>query len=164
MFAIHVYRLDGISLIGPLMNGTIPKYIGLQAMVLDILIGASSIPLLWMTYWNGIDPLAGGWRRDGLWLWNSLGLYDLVSGYVFLAMNFARLGESRTTTSTLVTDPPLAVVGFHPIPLLVLFQAPLAMGTHLLMLTSMEVILQKQGSMLPLHTRLERIRGSKSYA
>lgn len=156
MFAIHVYRLDGLSIIWPLMNGSIPKYLGLQTIFLDVLIGAMSIPLLWMTYWKGVGALEGGWQRDFVWFWNSLGLYDLASAYVILVMNFVRVGGS------FVTDPPLTVVGFHPVPLIVLFQAPLAIGTHVFMLTSMDVIIQKQGSTLPLHARLERVRDTKA--
>ena len=165
LIAIHVYRLDGLSILWPLWNGNIPKYLGLQTILLDVLIGASSIPLLWMTYRRGVAGLLveGGWRRHGVWLWNSLGLYDLVSAYALVAMNFAQVGGGTTTGSaTFITDPPLAVVGFHPIPLIVLFQAPLAIGTHLIMLTSMDVIIQKQGCTLPLHARIERVRGRKS--
>lgn len=152
MFAIHLYRLDGLSIILPLMNGSVPKYLGLQMILLDVLIGGSSIPLAWITYQKGVAALESGWQRDFLWLWNSIGLYDLVSAYLVVVLNFSQIGGE------VLCDPPLAVVGFHPIPLIVLFQAPLAILTHLVMLLSMDVILQKQGSSLPLHVRLKRIR------
>lgn len=101
MFAIHAYRLDGLSIVWPLIHGSIPKYLGLQTILLDVLIGTLSIPLIWETYRNGVGALAGGsWQREGVWLWNSLGLYDLVSAYLVLVMNFAGVGGS------LVTDPP----------------------------------------------------------
>ena len=162
LFAIHVYRLDGLSILWPLWRGNIPKYLGLQTILLDVLIGASAIPLVCTTYRHGVGVLLveGGWQRQGIWLWNSLGLYDLVSAYVLVVMNFAQVGGGGTTT--FITDPPLAVLGFHPIPLIVLFQAPMAIGTHVMMLSSMDVMIQKQGCMLPLHARIERARGRMS--
>jgi len=197
MFAIHIYRLDGLSILWLLQNGTIPKFLGYQILVLDVWMGLSSILLVILTYQKGVNAFPNGrrirqqqqsWRRNLLWFWNSLGLYDLISGYILLLLNFMlqqpameditnggsggeEENEGRggfrffssfaTSRSTLFlfTDPPLSIVGFHPIPLIVLFQAPLAMGIHILMLTSMDIILQKQGSLLPLHTRIEQIRG-----
>ena len=150
LFGLHVYRLDGMSIILPCWRGNIPWYLGLQMILLDVLIGASSIPLAWLAYSRGADAVASGWLKDFVWFWNSLGLYDLASAYVVLIMNFSRIG------GTMVTDPALSTVGFHPIPLIVLFQGPLAIAIHSLLLTSMDEIIHRQTIGLPLH--IQRIR------
>lgn len=154
-FALHVYRLDGLSLILPFWNGTIPRYLGIQMIILDVVVGATSIPLAWLAYAGQFDRLpssVGG--LDLVWFWNSLGLYDLVSAYGILMLNFFGMGGVRW-----VTEPAFSAVGFHPIPLIVLFQAPLAIAIHALLLTHMDVILQKQrlgfrnkAGLLPLHS------------
>lgn len=150
MFGLHVYRLDGLSIIVPFWRGSIPKYLGLQMMFLDVLIGATSIPLVYLVYSRGAEAVSTGWKRDFVLFWNSLGLYDLTSAYVVLMMNFLKIGGSY------VTEPALSRVGFHPIPLIVLFQAPLAIATHVLLLSSLDKFLEHQTAGLPLH--IQRIR------
>ena len=66
--------------------------------------------------------------HDIVWFWNSLGLYDLTSCYIILLLNFLQIGPNSITT------PHLSIVGYHPFPLLLLFQAPLAILIHLYML------------------------------
>lgn len=150
LFGLHAYRLDGLSIILPFWRGSIPKYLGLQMILLDVLIGATSIPLAWLTFSRGADAVASGWWKDCVWFWNSLGLYDLASAYIVLTMNFFQIGGAY------VTDPALSTLGFHPIPLIVLFQAPLAVAIHILLLTSIESIIQNQTTGLPIH--VQRIR------
>ncbi len=154
LFALHVYRLDGLSIIVPFGRGDVPKYLGLQMILLDVLIGATSIPLTWLVYTKGADALVSGWRRDLVGFWNSLGLYDLTSAYIVLIMNFWHIGGHY------VTEPALSVVGFHPIPLILLFQAPLAIASHVVLLTSLDTIIEKQTTGLPLH--IQRIRRSEN--
>lgn len=150
LFALNAYRLDGLSIILPLSKGEIPKYLGLQMILLDALIGGSGLMLAVSIFVKGVGVVGVGWRRDFVWFWNSLGLYDLVSGYVVLILNYLQLGGS------MITQPPLTMVGSHPIPLILLFQAPLAIVIHLMLLTSLDMILQEQSGVLPL--RIRRIR------
>lgn len=153
LFALNIYRLDGLSIILPFWRGSIPKYLGLQIIFLDVLIGLTSIPLACVTYSKGADVIGTGWPKDFVFFWNSMGLYDLASAYIVLLMNFLKVGGSY------VTDPPLAMVGFHPIPLIVLFQAPLAMGIHILLMTSLDEVVARQTMGLPLHIqRLRRLQ------
>lgn len=150
MFALNIYRLDGLSIVLPFWRGSIPKYLGLQIIFLDVLIGITAIPLACVTYSKGADVVGTGWTKDFVFFWNSMGLYDLTSGYIVLLMNFLRVG------GTYVTDPALSMVGFHPIPLIVLFQAPLALGIHIVLMTCLDEIVASQTTGLPLH--IQRIR------
>lgn len=153
MFALNIYRLDGLSIILPFWRGTIPTYLGLQIIFLDVLIGITAIPLACIAYSKGADVVGDGWPKDFVFFWNSMGLYDLASAYVVLVMNFLKVG------GTYVTDPALAMVGFHPIPLIVLFQAPLAIGIHILLMTCLDEIVARQTIGLPFH--IQRIRRQK---
>jgi hypothetical protein len=148
MIALHIYRLDGLSIVYPFWKGEIPKYLGFQTILLDVWIGATSIPLVWIVYTRGVDAISCGFRKDALWFWNSLGLYDLTSAYVIFASNYFQVGGRYLTT------PALSMLGFHPFPLIVLFQAPLAIAIHILLLTNMDLILEHQSKgLLPLHIR-----------
>jgi hypothetical protein len=150
LIALHIYRLDGLSIIFPFWKGEIPKYLGFQTILLDVWMGATAIPFLWITYSQGADAVASGWRKDALWFWNSLGLYDLASAYVIFILNYCQVGGH------FVTSPALSTLGFHPLPLIVLFQAPLAIAVHIFLLTSIDEILAQQSTGLPLH--IQRIR------
>ena len=66
--------------------------------------------------------------HDLVWFWNSIGLYDIVSCYTLLILNYLQIGPESITT------PHLSMIGYHPLPLLVLFQAPLAILIHLYLL------------------------------
>lgn len=150
LFALNIYRLDGLSIILPFWRGSIPTYLGLQIIFLDVLIGITAIPLACVTYSKGADVIGTGWRKDCVFFWNSIGLYDLTSAYIVLLMNFLNVG------GTYVTHPALSMVGFHPIPLIILFQAPLAIGIHILLMTCLDEIVASQTIGLPLH--IQRIR------
>lgn len=150
LFALNAYRLDGLSIVLPLSRGEIPKYLGFQMIVLDVMIGGSALVLAYLVRSKGVQSLATGWKRDFVWFWNSLGLYDLASAYFVLVLNYFQIGGS------FLTEPSMAIVGVHPIPLIVLFQAPLAIAIHLYLLTCMEQIVEEQSGSLPL--RIQRIR------
>lgn len=159
MIALNIYRLDGLSIIMPFYHGKVPSFIGFQTIVLDVCMGATAIPFVWMLHpkiGGGVDLLSKSPRwKDALWLWNSLGLYDLCSAYLILVLNWAGVGGAW------ITEPPLSRLGFHPFPFLILFQVPLAIAIHVLCLTNMDAIIEQQQSLgqLPLHVR--RIRSQR---
>mmetsp|Transcript_15034 Transcript_15034/g.41824 ORF Transcript_15034/g.41824 Transcript_15034/m.41824 type:complete len:340 (-) Transcript_15034:2837-3856(-) len=148
MVAIHVYRLDGLSIVAPFWNGKIPKFVGYQTIVLDVIMGLTAIPLTFLLYvprrQNGSKRAKTHIRRfpflrDALWFWNSLGLYDLCSAYVVLVLNIWGVGGPS------IAEPPLlTTLGKHPLPLLLLFQVPLAIAVHVLMLIHTEELLTAQ--------------------
>ena len=175
MVLIHVYRLDGLSVVEPFWNGRVPKFVGYQTILLDAIIGITAIPLTYLLYiptttkrrkrnrasvttstsapWNICRRAKGSQRqrrgqhhyeqpwflRDALWFWNSLGLYDLCSAFVVFVLNTCGVGGPT------ITQPPLLpTLGKHPFPLLLLFQVPLAIAVHVLMLTHGEELLRKQ--------------------
>ena len=156
LVALHVYRLDGLSLITPFFNRTVPKFVGFQTIVLDVLIGATSVPLAWVLYHRRkTDRLRGNLLfpvplplKDVILFWNSLGLYDVSSAYLIFILNCLGVGGE------LIVDPPLSkVVVFHPLPLLILFQMTLAFAIHVLLLLYWNEMIEWQSSDLPFHTR-----------
>jgi len=149
MVAIHIYRLDGLSIVIPFWNGNVPKFVGYQTIVLDVIMGITAIPLTYMLYVPARQRGTGRkqakrtrrplFLKDALWFWNSLGLYDLCSAYVVLVLNICGLGGPT------ITEPPLLpTLGKHPLPLLILFQVPLAIAVHVLMLTNMDALMHEQ--------------------
>mmetsp|Transcript_28357 Transcript_28357/g.28715 ORF Transcript_28357/g.28715 Transcript_28357/m.28715 type:complete len:343 (-) Transcript_28357:1394-2422(-) len=160
MVAIHIYRLDGLSIVIPFWkHESVPIFIGYQTIVLDILMGITAIPFAYVlyrgkrkTYEKKKSTISGGgttgsasifikqsWIKDLFWLWNSIGLYDLCSAYMVLILNIFGIGGPN------ITEPPLLQqLGRHPFPLLILFQVPLAISIHILLLTNMHEIIEEQ--------------------
>jgi len=162
MVAIHIYRLDGLSIVIPFWkHESVPKFIGYQTIVLDVLVGITAIPFTYVlyrrkrkTYEKKKSIISAGrtiggvsifikqsWMKDLFWLWNSIGLYDLCSAYIVLILNIFGIGGPN------ITEPPLLQqLGRHPFPLLILFQVPLAISIHILLLTNMHEIVEEQQS------------------
>ncbi len=146
MVAIHIYRLDGLSVIAPFWNGEVPNFVGYQTILLDVIMGITAIPLTYLLYVPRNSKAKGSgfkmkvspaFLKDALWFWNSLGLYDLSSAYVVFVLNVCGCGGSH------ITHPPLLPkLGRHPFPLLLLFQVPLAIAVHVLMLTNSEELMK----------------------
>lgn len=156
LLALHTYRLDGLSVVVPFWNGNVPKFIGFQTVLLDVIVGAAAVPLTIACYMHRGDlkRLFGKhrWVKEVLWFWNSIGLYDLCSAYLVLVLNYFHLGGQY------ITDPPLTVLGVHPFPLLVLFQAPIAIAIHVLLLTRLDDLIERQSDALPVYLRRLRDR------
>lgn len=157
LLALHTYRLDGLSVVVPFWNGNVPKFIGFQTVLLDVIVGAAAVPLTIACYIHRND--LGGrlfgrhpWVKEVLWFWNSIGLYDLCSAYLVLVLNYFHLGGPY------ITDPPLTMLGVHPFPLLVLFQAPIAIAIHVLLLTRLDDLIERQSDALPVYLRRLRDR------
>lgn len=153
MVALHVYRLDGLSIVMPLSRGAVPTWIGYQMIVLDVCVGAMAVPLALLLHPKFLPNrkrqlLSPRRLKDVLWLWNSMGLYDLYSAYQIFILNWARIG------GPLITQPSLSQLGFHPFPLLILFQGPLAVAIHVLFMSHMDDFVEALLlDRLPLHHR-----------
>jgi hypothetical protein len=152
MITVHVYRIDGLSILVPLWEGDkIPKFVGYQTLVLDVIIGTIAIPLSFLLYKYEIRILLRHkLLKDILWLWNSLGLYDLCSGYVLLLLNYLSIGPAS------IIEPSnfLQILQRHPFILLISFQVPLAIIIHCLLLVKIDDIIEEQSNpQLPHHVR-----------
>ncbi|KAG7344942.1 hypothetical protein IV203_032473 [Nitzschia inconspicua] len=152
MIALNTYRLDGLSIIVPLYRGTIPTFIGFQTIVLDVWMGATAIPLAFLLHPKNLDTrrmvLTQQKLKQILWFWNSLGLYDLCSAFLIFLLNWAGVGGEW------IVEPPLSRMGFHPFPLLILFQVPLAIAIHVLCLTHLDDLMDPFPSRrLPMYMR-----------
>lgn len=153
MVAINIYRLDGLSVVIPFWNGHVPKFVGYQTIFLDVIMGITAIPLTYFLYVprgrRGIGSRRAkpnarpSFLKDALWFWNSLGLYDLCSAYIVFILNAYEMGGPN------ITQPPLLPkLGKHPLPLLILFQVPLAIAVHILMLTNIDELMNEQEKQL----------------
>ena len=159
MVAIHIYRLDGLSVLVPFWNGEVPNFVGYQTILLDVIMGITAIPLTYLLYVprnlraRGIDStkakLPLPFLRDALWFWNSLGLYDLSSAYVVFVLNVCGWGGSH-----IIQPPLLPKLGRHPFPLLLLFQVPLAIAVHILILTHTDELMKQYKKQLQASTNL----------
>jgi hypothetical protein len=158
LLGLHMYRLDGLSVVAPLGRGDVPPFVGYQTVLLDVVVGAVAVPMTVLCYRHRRNLGRLLVRRNPparqiLWFWNSLGLYDLCSAHVVLVMNYCHWG------SPFITDPPLTFLGVHPFPLLILFQVPLAIASHALLLSRLDELIERQSDALPLHLRRLRGRG-----
>ena len=129
----QIYRIAGACFSYMYINGSMTNYCGLQTGILDIFIGLTSLPLsVLVKHSNGTGS---GLKRNNktkfvVYVWNIVGLYDLLSAFAMFAANF--LGYYETGEYA------LSVFAFYPISLIALFQVPLAIGIHILFLTSMD--------------------------
>ena len=143
LIGLQTYRIAGACFSYMYMNGTMSNYCGLQTGILDIFIGLTSLPLAGCTALllgkqrkkitdgqkRNINQLRSQLRRV-VYVWNIIGLYDLLSAYAMFAANFLGLYDTGEYA--------LSVFAFYPISLVALFQVPLAIGIHILFLTSMD--------------------------
>jgi hypothetical protein len=115
LVGLQVYRLAGVIFLVLLAAGQVPPWWGWATGLTDLLVGATALPLAW-----GLARKAG-WAGPAALGWNLLGLADFAHaiGYVFLAF----LG-------LIVATPAPALIGLHPLALIALFQVPLAIMLH----------------------------------
>lgn len=115
LVGLEVYRIAGVIFLGLLAAGQVPVWWGVSTGIADLLIGATALPLAWGLARNA------RWAHPAAISWNLLGLADFAHaiGYVFLAFFGA-----------IVAVPAPALIGLHPLALIALFQVPLAIIIH----------------------------------
>lgn len=120
LVGLEVYRLGGVIFLALLAAGQVPVWWGWSTGIADLLVGAMALPLAW-----GLAREAG-WAGPVALGWNLLGLADFAHaiGYVTLAF-FGVISAS----------PAPALIGLHPLALIALFQVPLAIIIHGLLLS-----------------------------
>lgn len=148
LIILQLNRLSGASVLYQYkVGGHLPKYIGIQTALLDILIAMTSVPLAWMVKNHGLHvTMVRNWAH----IWHSIGLFDVLSAAMMRVMNYLHLGGKW------IAQPSVTLLGFHPFALVILFQQTLAMGVHLFFIINTDQCLeanQKQFMRLPVSIR-----------
>lgn len=115
LVGLQVYRLGGVIFLVLLAAGQVPAWWGWITGITDLLIGATALLLAWGLVRNA------NWARPAAIGWNLLGLADFAHaiGFVFLVF-----------FGVIAADPAPALIGLHPLALIALFQVPLAIIIH----------------------------------
>jgi hypothetical protein len=120
LIGFQVYRLVGACYLYMYENGTMVNFFSLHAGFLETLVGITALPLsITVCHCGGVKKF-----RVPVLLWNSLGLYSLMSAYgAYFASYFGYIDVS------------LSLFAFFPMSLIKLFQDPLALAIHFFFLT-----------------------------
>lgn len=115
LVGLQVYRLGGVIFLVLLAAGQVPAWWGWITGIADLLVGSTALPLAWGLAHNA------NWARPAAIGWNLLGLADFAHaiGFVFLVF-----------FGVIAADPAPALIGLHPLALIALFQVPLAIIIH----------------------------------
>ena len=148
LIILQLNRLSGASIFYQYkVGGHLPRYIGIQTALLDIFITATSIPLALLVKRRGLHVAS---VRDWAYMWHSIGLFDMLSAFGMRVMNYYGIGGK------VITEPPVALLGFHPFALILFFQQTLAIGVHMLFVANTEQCVEanhKQFMKLPTSIR-----------
>jgi hypothetical protein len=121
LIILQLNRLSGASIFYQYkVGGHLPKYVGMQTALLDIFIATTSIPLAMLVKRKGLRAF-----QDWAYIWHSIGLFDMLSAFLMRVMNFCGVGGD------MITQPPVALLGFHPFALIIFFQQTLAIAVQL---------------------------------
>lgn len=115
LVGLQVYRLGGVIFLVLLAAGQVPAWWGWITGIADLLVGSTALPLAWGLAHNA------NWALPAAIGWNMLGLADFAHaiGFVFLVF-----------FGVIAADPAPALIGLHPLALIALFQVPLAIIIH----------------------------------
>lgn len=115
MVALQVYRIGGVVFVGFVASGQVPFWWGMSTGIGDVLVGAMAVLVAW------------GLARATTWAprmaigWNLLGLADIGNAVVYVFVVFF---------GVVTVYPAPVLIGMHPLALIALFQVPLAIITH----------------------------------
>ncbi|MFV9506515.1 MAG: hypothetical protein AB4911_18350 [Oscillochloridaceae bacterium umkhey_bin13] len=112
---LQVYRLAGMIFLVLLINGQAPFWWALSTGLADLLVGLTALPLA-----CGLTRQAT-WARPAALGWNMLGLADFANSISYVGLVFFGL---------IMAVPAPALIGLHPLALIALFQVPLAIISH----------------------------------
>lgn len=115
LVGLQVYRLGGVIFLALLATGQVPAWWGWSTGIADLLVGMTAMPLAW-----GLAHDTG-WARPTAIGWNLLGLADFAHAIGFVFLVFFGL---------IAADPAPVLIGRHPLALIALFQVPLAIIIH----------------------------------
>jgi hypothetical protein len=136
LVALQIYRANGLIFVLYTLRGDLPILFGLTAGLGDIAVGLLAIVSARM--------LARGsaFARPVAYLWNALGLLDLVIG---LTLGFL---SSPTPLQRFAFDHPNTLISTYPLVMIPVFVVPLSFVLHILSLRQLRQsrILQEQRS------------------
>ena len=108
LIGIQAYRLLGVVFVKLWLSGLVPWFFGLSAGLGDILVGLSALPVAMIVRSNSPSS------RKAAYIWNSLGIFDLINavsmGAISVALRHAARGEAGV--SPMLTYPFVMVPAF----------------------------------------------------
>ena len=115
LVGVHVVRLLGISFIILYTAGRLPAPFASAAGWGDIFVGATALPVAWLTYRRPTNV------RSMIWIWNVIGIADLINAVglgVISSPGPQRLIFAEPSSAIMTTLPWLLIPGFL-VPLLI---------------------------------------------
>lgn len=115
LVGLEVYRIGGVIFLVYYVAGHVPSWWGVSTGIADLIIGVTALPIAW-----GLAR-ATDWAYPVAIVWNLLGLADIMHAIGYVCVIFSGLSS---------VYPAPALIGQHPLALIALFQAPLALIIH----------------------------------
>jgi len=109
LVGVHVVRLLGISFIILYTAGRLPAPFASAAGWGDIFVGATALPVAWLTYRRPTNV------RSMIWIWNVIGIADLINAVglgVISSPGPQRLIFAEPSSAIMATLPWLLIPGF----------------------------------------------------
>ena len=109
LVGVHVVRLLGISSIILYTAGRLPAPFASAAGWGDIFVGATALPVAWLTYRRPTNV------RSMIWIWNVIGIADLINAVglgVISSPGPQRLIFAEPSSAIMATLPWLVIPGF----------------------------------------------------
>jgi hypothetical protein len=109
LVGVHVVRLLGISFIILYTGGRLPAPFASAAGWGDIFVGATALPVAWLTYRRPTNV------RSMIWIWNVIGIADLINAVglgVISSPGPQRLIFVEPSSAIMATLPWLLIPGF----------------------------------------------------
>ena len=109
LVGVHVVRLLGISFIILYTAGRLPAPFASAAGWGDIFVGATALPVAWLTYRRPTNV------RSMIWIWNVIGIADLINAVglgVISSPGPQRLIFAEPSSAIMTTLPWLLIPGF----------------------------------------------------
>jgi len=119
LVGVQVYRTAGVVFLGLLAQGHLPNWFGFSTGVADVLVGVTALPLAWAL------ATRRSWARPAAVLWCLVGLLDFLHAVPYVVLAFLGVIDPQ---------PAPAMIGLHPLALISIFQVPLAMIFHAIVL------------------------------
>lgn len=113
--ALQLYRIGGVVFVGFVVSGHVPFWWGMSTGIGDVLVGVLAVPIAW----GMVRAMA--WAPRMALGWNLLGLADIGNAVVYVFLVFF---------GAIIVHPAPVLIGMHPLALIALFQVPLAIITH----------------------------------